>query len=217
MFIKIYDSMLTVDKLIIDFDIALNVIFGTVIANRLNPAQKIVEAQLNTKEKAYSSALMRVNHSGEVCAQALYHAQSRFAHSNHVKKLFSDAMLEEKDHLAWTAERLRELNSRTSFLNPLWYVMAYTLGIIVARMGDEKNLRFIAETERQVGLHLLSHLMRLPYQDLKSQVIIKQMYQDELKHNHQALNLTEAVKTPVLVSGMMSIVSKIMTTLSFYI
>lgn len=204
------------DKLIGDVDKALRVVSGVVVASRPNPAALAGDGVLDEVEKRHSAGLMRINHVGEVCAQALYDAQGRFTQSPSLKQQFTHAGLEEEDHLAWTAERLRELGSRTSLLNPLWYAGSYVLGTIAARVGDARNLGFVAETERQVELHLTSHLEKLPPQDVRSRAIVEQMRVDEAEHGAAARALG-AADMPAPVRGVMQAMSKVMTSVAYYI
>src|ERR1700730_995510 len=164
-----------IDRFITDFDKALRVIGGIGAASRPSPARDVGDATLDSAEQRHSAALMRVNHVGEVCAQALYDAQGRFSQHEAIQAQFALAGREEADHLAWTAQRLQELGSHISLLNPLWYGGAYLFGALAAHMGDARNLGFVAETERQVAAHLASHLEALPAQDAKSRVIVEQM------------------------------------------
>ncbi len=204
------------DQMIIDLDKALRVVGGAVVSSRPNPATVLAETALSNAEKRHSAGLMRINHVGEVCAQALYDAQARFTQSQQLKQQFAHAGIEEEDHLAWTAERLRELGSHTSLLNPLWYVGSYVLGSIAARAGDARNLGFVAETERQVEQHLISHLEKLPAQDAKSREIVDQMRKDEIEHA-EAAEALGAAATPLPVRGLMKIMSKVMTTVAYRI
>ncbi len=159
---------------------------------------------------------MRVNHVGEVCAQALYEAQSRFARSDATKQQFALAGQEEMDHLAWTAERLAELGARPSVLNPLWYAGSYLLGAMAAKLGDATSLGFVVETERQVEAHLDTHLQALPIDDVRSRAIVTQMRDDEVAHGAAARALGAAdVPLPVRVS--MQAMSTVMTTTAYYI
>jgi ubiquinone biosynthesis monooxygenase Coq7 len=206
--------MLFVDKLIHDLDKALRVVSGVVASSRPNPAAQIGDAAMSDAEKRHSAGLMRVNHVGEVCAQALYDAQGRFAQAQALKQQFAHAGIEEEDHLAWTAERLRELGSHTSLLNPLWYIGSYVLGSLAARVGDARNLGFVAETERQVELHLISHLEELPAQDAKSRAIVDQMRKDEVEHGEAAKALG-AAEMPAAIRGAMKMMSKVMTTVAY--
>ena len=206
--------MLFADKLIHDLDKALRVVSGVVASSRPNPAAQIGDAAMSDAEKRHSAGLMRVNHVGEVCAQALYDAQGRFSRTQALKQQFAHAGIEEEDHLAWTAERLRELGSHTSLLNPLWYAGSYVLGSIAARLGDARNLGFVAETERQVELHLISHLEELPVQDAKSRAIVDQMRKDEVEHGEAAKALG-AAEMPAAIRGAMKLMSKVMTTVAY--
>lgn len=205
------------DELIIDLDRALRVINGVTVAIRPNPSEQILEeSMLNNIEKRHSISLMRINHVGEVCAQALYNAQGRFVCAKKIKQQLACARMEEEDHLAWTKERLNELGSHSSILTPFWYIISYIIGTIVAHMGDAKNLGFIAETERQVELHLMHHLTKFPIQDTKSRAIIQQMCYDEIKHCKMAESLG-AADIPLLVRATMKIMLKIMTTVAYFL
>ncbi len=171
---------------------------------------------MDEAERRHSAGLMRVNHVGEVCAQALYDAQGMFAKTEELKRLFREAGREEEDHLAWTAHRLQELGSRISLLNPLWYAGAYTIGAIAARIGDAQSLGFVVETERQVEAHLASHLTRLPPSDEKSRAIVEQMRVDEVDHG-AAAQAMGAAETPAPVQTVMRAMAKVMTTTAYYI
>ena len=159
---------------------------------------------------------MRVNHVGEVCAQALYEAQGRFSQSADIRAQFDNAAREEMDHLAWTAQRLRELNSHTSVLNPLWYAGAFGIGLLAGRLGDRVSLGFVIETERQVESHLQGHLERLPPQDHASRAIVAQMKEDEAAHAASAL-AAGGVELPAPVKALMHAAAKVMTTTAHYI
>lgn len=204
------------DALIVGLDKTLRVISGVAAASRPNPAARVGEGELGLSDRRRSAGLMRVNHVGEVCAQALYDAQSRFAQSDVMKQQFARAGTEEEDHLAWTAERLRELGSRPSLLNPLWYVGAYTLGAVAARLGDARSLGFVVETERQVEAHLASHLESLPPQDAKSLAIVEQMRIDEIAHGAAAKALG-ALDVPVPAQKAMQAMAKVMTATAYYL
>jgi 3-demethoxyubiquinol 3-hydroxylase len=204
------------DGLIVGLDRALRVISGVASASRPSPATRLPDAQLTSAERRKSAGLMRVNHVGEVCAQALYAAQGRFAGSPGTRAQFSVAAREEEDHLAWTAQRLEELNSHTSVLNPLWYAGAYAMGTVAARLGDARSLGFVVETERQVEAHLASHLERLPATDIKSRAVVEQMRQDEVEHGAAAEALGAAAVPPAARTAM-RLVSKVMTGLAYYI
>jgi ubiquinone biosynthesis monooxygenase Coq7 len=204
------------DGLIIGLDRALRVISGVASAARPTPAARLPDTDLSEVERRRSAGLMRVNHVGEVCAQALYAAQGRFSGNAATRAQFSDAAREEEDHLAWTAQRLDELNSHTSLLNPLWYAGAYGMGLVAARLGDARSLGFVVETERQVEAHLASHLDRLPEADLKSRAVVEQMRQDEVAHGAAAQALGAAEMPPVARKAMRAM-SKVMTGLAYYI
>lgn len=206
--------MALIDKFIIDFDHALRVITGVTTENRANPGRQINESSMSPQEIKHSAGLMRINHVGEVCAQALYDSQKRFANSNEVKHQLHHAGIEEGDHLAWTAERVHELGSHLSLMNPFWYAGSYLLGTLAGLAGDKKSLGFVVETERQVEAHLTDHLIRLPVKDNKSRAIVAQMRTDEIGHADAALALGgEAM--PFVVKKLMKAMSKVMTTMAY--
>ena len=209
-------SINPLDQLIVGMDKALRVIGGVASASRPTPAAHADDAQLDAAEQRHSAGLMRVNHVGEVCAQALYNAQARFATSDVMRAQFAQAGREEEDHLAWTAQRLAELGSQPSLLNPLWYAGAYVMGAVAARMGDARSLGFVVETERQVEHHLAGHLDELPAQDAKSRAIVTQMRADEAAHGKAAQELG-ALEAPVPVKAAMSAMAKVMTTTAYYL
>ncbi|KQQ33777.1 2-octaprenyl-3-methyl-6-methoxy-1,4-benzoquinol hydroxylase [Duganella sp. Leaf126] len=204
------------DRLIADADKALRVIAGVASASRPTPGQFAPDADLNEQERRHAAGLMRVNHVGEVCAQALYNAQARFARNDRIRQQFDHSSREEEDHLAWTAQRLGELGSHTSVLNPLFYAGSYALGTVAALLGDPKSLGFVVETERQVEAHLQSHLEKLPPQDVKSRAIVDQMRQDEIEHGAAAQALG-AAEVPAPVKAVMSAMGKVMTSTAYYV
>lgn len=216
------------DRLIGLFDQSLRAISGVAVQSRPNPAQKIIENEsqtggnnenqtlLNDKQRAHSAGLMRVNHVGEVCAQALYQSQSLFSRSPELQEQFRQARREEEDHLAWTKHRINELGSHISLLNPLWYAGAFVVGVIAAKAGDATSLGFVVETERQVEAHLNSHLDSLPVQDARSRAIVEQMRNDEIEHGAAALALG-ATELPAPVKALMTGMAKVMTTVAYYI
>jgi len=206
----------TLDRLIVDADKALRVIAGVAAASRPTPAAQAPDATLSQAEQRHSAGLMRVNHVGEVCAQALYNSQARHAHSPAIRAQFDEAGRDEEDHLAWTAQRVNELGSRLSLLNPLWYAGAFALGTLAARVGDGQSLGFVVETERQVEAHLASHLVDLPPQDAKSRAIVRQMQIDEIEHGAAAQRLG-AITTPAPVRALMGLMGKVMTRTAYYI
>ncbi|HEX4844221.1 MAG TPA: 2-polyprenyl-3-methyl-6-methoxy-1,4-benzoquinone monooxygenase [Limnobacter sp.] len=202
------------DALIGEVDKALKTLAAKPVAQRVNPASRITaQAELNETDKQKVIGLMRVNHVGEVCAQALYQAQALASKDPEKKALFNHAALEEADHLAWTQERLDELGARPSLLNPLWYSGAFALGYVAGQMGDKVSLGFMAETERQVEKHLNDHLSKLPVTDHPSRAILEQMKQDEIEHGQTAVNHGGAA-LPLPVKLAMTAMSKVMTTLA---
>jgi ubiquinone biosynthesis monooxygenase Coq7 len=171
---------------------------------------------LSAPEKALSGALMRVNHVGEICAQALYAAQAISTRDPELRKQFIEASREEHDHLAWTQTRLDELGARPSLLNPLWYAGAFGLGLLAGRLGDKLSLGFVVETERQVEAHLAEHLERLPSGDFESRAIVAQMKADEARHAQEADD-SGAAALPAPVKSLMRASAKVMTTAAHYI
>ena len=204
------------DKLIHSFDQALrSLVPGSTSAHRENPGNQS-EAPLAVSEARHVAGLMRVNHSGEVCAQALYHGQALTAKLPNVRKEMEQAAIEEQDHLAWCEDRLKELESHTSLLNPVWYGLSYGMGALAGIAGDKYSLGFVAETERQVSQHLQQHLQQLPEHDQRSRQILEQMNQDELHHRDTALH-AGGVELPAPVRFTMTAISKIMTKTSYYL
>ncbi|HET9646006.1 MAG TPA: 2-polyprenyl-3-methyl-6-methoxy-1,4-benzoquinone monooxygenase [Burkholderiaceae bacterium] len=180
------------------------------------PAPDAPSGELDDAQRRLVGALMRVNHVGEVCAQALYQAQALTARDPDLREQMASAARDEIDHLAWTEERLGELGERTSWLNPLWYAGAFGIGLAAGRLGDSVSLGFVVETERQVEQHLAGHLERLPKQDLRSRAIVEQMKADEARHAAQA-EACGAVELPAPVKGLMRIAAKVMTTTAHYL
>jgi ubiquinone biosynthesis monooxygenase Coq7 len=204
------------DQLIVGFDKALRVVGGVAKAARPNPGLLASDCELNHQEARHSAGLMRVNHVGEVCAQALYDAQGKHASTPALRAQMAHSGREEEDHLAWTAERLAELGSQPSLLNPLWYAGAYAMGSVAARLGDAVSLGFVVETERQVEAHLNSHLDELPPQDAKSRAIVTRMRDDEIAHGAQAQAMGAAAM-PFPVKMAMRAMAKVMTKTAYYI
>jgi 3-demethoxyubiquinol 3-hydroxylase len=204
------------DKLILQLDKVLRISIGVAFDARPSPGDQVAEHEMSVLERRHSAGLMRVNHVGEVCAQALYEAQGKFARDPAVRAQFAKSASEEQDHLAWTARRLEELDSRTSLLNPLWYAGSFALGAAAAVLGDRKSLGFVAETERQVEAHLAGHLEKLPPQDAKSRAIVTQMQSDEASHGREAQALG-AEELPVLVRRGMAAMAKVMTNTAYYL
>src|SRR5881394_3303502 len=186
------DSRNPFDRLIGEFDRALRAVAGVGTAARPSPGQATPEAELDAAERAHAAALMRVNHVGEVCAQALYQGQALTARDAHARATLEQAAREEQDHLAWSAERIRELGGRPSLLNPLWYAGSLAIGAFAGAMGDRWNLAFLAETERQVEEHLTGHLEKLPAGDERTRAIVEAMRADEAKHRMTAVSLGAA-------------------------
>ena len=197
-------------------DSALRTLFAKPRAARPCPVVPGDETSLDRNEARQAAALMRVNHVGEVCAQALYTAQALVTRDPELRQHFQRAADEETDHLAWTAERLHELGDRPSLLNPLWYSGAFALGLLAGRMGDRLSLGFVVETERQVEAHLQSHLERLPDGDHASRAIVAQMKDDEAAHAALALQ-AGAAELPASAKALMRAAAKVMTTTAHYI
>lgn len=171
---------------------------------------------MDDRQRRHAAGLMRVNHVGEVCAQALYSAQAASTRNEALRASFIDAAREEADHLAWTAERLRELRSRPSLLNPLWYAGSFALGWVAGRSGDANSLGFVVETERQVEEHLAGHLTSLPPEDTRSRAIVEAMKADEREHADRALQ-DGATPLPPLVSRSMRAIAKVMTSTAYWV
>lgn len=192
---------MNLDNLITAFDNSLRTVFAPARAARPNPAADLPEAGLSETEKREAEALMRVNHVGEVCAQALYQGQALTARNPEARAALEEAAREETDHLAWCESRIEELGGRKSLLNPLWYAGSFALGATAGVLGDKWNLGFLAETERQVEAHLDEHLRQLPEQDAKSRGIVEQMKQDEIRHAQTAVHYGAAeLPAPVKVA-----------------
>lgn len=204
------------DKLINAFDKTLRIFSGIGSAHRPYPSASLAVSALSEADRRHSAGLMRINHVGEVCAQALYQAQSRFARNEATRQQFVLAGQEEMDHLGWTAERLKELGARASLLNPIWYAGSYAMGAIAAQMGDAYSLGFVVETERQVEAHLDAHLQALPVGDVRSRAIVTQMRDDEVAHGAAARALG-AADVPLPVRVTMQAMSTVMTTTAYYI
>ena len=204
------------DALLTAADTALRTLFAVPRAAVPTPQAEQPGAALSDEEKRLSAALMRVNHVGEVCAQALYTAQALTTPDPALRAHFTRACAEETDHLAWTQERLHELGSRTSLLNPLWYAGAFGIGLLAGRLGNAVSLGFVVETEHQVEAHLMSHLERLPAGDTASRAIVAQMAADEVKHALDA-EQAGAMELPGTVKELMRAAAKVMTTTAHYI
>jgi ubiquinone biosynthesis monooxygenase Coq7 len=206
------------DNLVNEFDRALRAIVGVTPMRRGVPVPKVEEidqvVELTESEKKHAAGLMRVNHVGEVCAQALYQAQKLTSRSDSVRDKLEHAALEEEDHLAWCAKRLAELDSRPSLLNPIWFAGSFAIGTVAGIAGDRWSLGFVAETERQVEKHLDGHLNELPLKDFKSRAIVEQMRTDEIAHGLMAVEQGGS-ELPDFVKKMMGAVSKVMTKTAY--
>ena len=208
--------MLNFEKFIIGFDSALRTLLAPAQTVRKVPGKNFTETELTQTERNESSALMRINHTGEVCAQALYQGQALTAQDAEVQKSLNQAACEETEHLAWTEQRIKELGGRKSFLNPLWYGGSFFIGAAAGMLGDKWNLGFLAETERQVEAHLAKHLQSLPHQDEKSRAIVAQMQIDEGGHATSAMS-HGGIDLPAPVKLVMKLGSKIMTKTTYWI
>lgn len=206
----------SIDKLIIEFDKALRTLAATPTSARPLPGGTLAEAELTDAEKRHAAALMRVNHCGEVCAQALYQGQALSCDDATVTRALAQAAREETEHLAWTEQRVTELGGRLSLLNPLWYAGSLALGYAAGRFGTRWNLGFLAETERQVEAHLEGHLERLAPQDAKTRAIVEQMKRDEAAHARTAYDLGGA-ELPEPVKRAMRLSARIMTGASYWV
>lgn len=211
-------TITVLDTLVSEFDTALRTINPPKNrgSQRQTPAVLVNEGTLSRQERKHSAGLMRVNHSGEVCAQALYQGQALTAQLTHIKQQMTEAALEETDHLAWCEQRLDELGSKPSLLNTLWYSGSLLLGALAGIAGDKISLGFVAETERQVSAHLQKHLSSLAPQDKKSRAILEQMQHDEEQHAHTAL-AAGGIELPLVLKQLMATVSKLMTKSSYYV
>ena len=206
--------MLRIDDLIIAFDKGLRTVFAPARSVRATPGGELPDADMDAAQRALAAALMRVNHTGEVCAQALYQGQALTARDSAARAALEQAALEETEHLAWTEGRITELGGRKSLLNPLFYAGSFAIGAAAGALGDRWNLGFLAETERQVVRHLEGHLGRLPETDRKSRAIVEQMRDDEARHATSALQHGGA-ELPAPVRAAMQASSKVMTGTAF--
>ncbi|KAB7615092.1 2-polyprenyl-3-methyl-6-methoxy-1,4-benzoquinone monooxygenase [Verminephrobacter sp. Larva24] len=204
------------DSLLAAADNALRTLFAKPGAAEKSPADAVAEAALDPAEKRLAGALMRVNHVGEVCAQALYTAQAALTRDARLRARLQQAAREEIDHLAWTRQRLDALGACTSLLDPLWFAGAFALGLVAAKVGDRVSLGFVAETESQVAAHLQSHLQRLPQQDLASRAVVARMKEDEERHAAQA-RASGALALPAPVRAAMKAAARLMTSTAHYV
>ena len=209
--------MTPIDRFIIEFDTALRSVVGGANAGRPTPGTESgANAALDSDQRKHAAGLMRVNHVGEVCAQALYQSQKLVARDSQIKEMLDHSGQEEMDHLAWCETRLKELGSHTSYLNPLWYAGSFAIGIAAGLAGDKWSLGFVAETEKQVENHLASHLKNLPEEDHRSRAIVDQMRLDEIEHG-QAAVCAGGVILPEPIQKIMQTMSKVMTTTAYKI
>jgi ubiquinone biosynthesis monooxygenase Coq7 len=204
------------DSLIVEFDKALRTVFGNPAGNRPSPGLAVPDAEMSTDEKSGVAALMRVNHCGEICAQALYQGQALVARTQSARKLLLQAAQEERDHLAWCGRRLDDLGGSRSVLNPLWYAGSFGLGVASGMLGDKWSMAFLVETERQVERHLDDHLTRLPESDIKTRKVLEAMRDDEIRHGesgeqHGAAPMPQAMKLA------MRFISRLMTRTAYLV
>ncbi|HEY2970261.1 MAG TPA: 2-polyprenyl-3-methyl-6-methoxy-1,4-benzoquinone monooxygenase [Casimicrobiaceae bacterium] len=203
-----------IDDLILGFDRALRTLSGVAASGRANPAAGMPEPALTPDERHHAAGLMRVNHTGEVCAQALYQAQALTARDGAIRRRLAHAAREEEEHLAWTQQRLAELNDRPSLINPLWYAGSFAIGLAAGMTGDRTNLGFVVETERQVEEHLSGHMDRLPPGDVKSRAIVAAMRDDEMRHGAAARD-AGAIDLPWLARALMRGTARLMTLTAY--
>ena len=209
-----YDVGVTLDRLIIGFDRALRTLTGIVTSTRPNPAAQLADGALTAQERRHAAGLMRVNHTGEVCAQALYEGQALAAREQAVRACLQQAAREEADHLAWTQQRLAELGGRSSIANPLWYAGSFAIGLGAGLAGDGTSLGFVVETERQVEEHLTEHMDRLPPADARSRHIVAALRDDEARHGMSARD-AGARDLPLPVRALMRATAKLMTVTAY--
>ena len=206
-----------VDQLLVNVDQAVRTLFGQPkITERTNPSSGIEEAEMDDKTRDHTARLMRINHTGEVCAQALYQGQALTAKLPDVRKNMERAAAEENDHLDWCESRLKELGSRTSLLNPVWFAGSFAIGAAAGLAGDKWSLGFVGETERQVEGHLDGHLQQVPESDQKTRAILEQMKEDEIHHGETAMEAGGA-ELPKPIKQAMKLTSKIMTGTVYYL
>ena len=209
--------MTPIDRFIIEFDTALRSVVGGANAQRPTPGSDSgANTALDSEQRKHAAGLMRVNHVGEVCAQALYQSQKLVARNSEVQEMLDRSGQEEMDHLAWCETRLKELGSHTSYLNPIWYAGSFAIGLAAGLAGDKWSLGFVSETEKQVENHLASHLKKLPEEDHRSRAIVDQMRIDEIEHGQAAMN-AGGVTLPETIQKMMQAISKVMTTTAYKI
>ena len=205
-----------IDQFIAGFDRALRAVTGVHQERRASPSEGVAEGELSAAEREHAAALMRVNHVGEVCAQALYQGQALTARNAESRSALERAAREEEDHLAWSADRVHELGGRLSLLNPLWYASSLALGVAAGVLGDRWNLAFLAETERQVEEHLSGHLAQLPGADARTRAVVERMRAEEAAHRDTAIALG-AAEIPAPARRAMRAMAKLMTRVAYRI
>ena len=205
-----------IDQFIAGFDRALRAVTGVHQGRRASPSEGVAEGELSAAEREHAAALMRVNHVGEVCAQALYQGQALTARNAENRGALERAAREEEDHLAWSADRVHELGGRLSLLNPLWYAGSLALGVAAGALGDRWNLAFLAETERQVEEHLSGHLAQLPGADARTRAVVERMRAEEAAHRDTAIALG-AAEIPAPARRAMRAMAKLMTRVAYRI
>jgi ubiquinone biosynthesis monooxygenase Coq7 len=209
--------MTPIDRFIVEFDTALRSVVGGANAQRPIPGSESgANTALDSEQRKHAAGLMRINHVGEVCAQALYQSQKLVARNSEIKEMLDHSGQEEMDHLAWCETRLKELGSHTSYLNPFWYAGSFAIGLAAGLAGDKWSLGFVAETEKQVESHLENHLKKLPTEDHRSRAIVDQMRIDEIEHGQAALH-AGGVTLPEPIQKVMQAMSKVMTTTAYKI
>ncbi len=202
------------DRLLVEANHALATVFASAQASRPYPAQDAAEHPLDERERAHAAGLMRINHTGEICAQALYVGQAAVARDDATRVQLLEAAQEETDHLAWCAQRLHELGSRPSLFNALWYAGSYAIGVAAGLRGDGWNLGFVVETERQVEAHLAEHLDTLPADDVRSRAVLRVMKDDEARHADNALAAGARVLPPPIPQAM-AVASRVMKAIAY--
>jgi ubiquinone biosynthesis monooxygenase Coq7 len=207
-------TLTPLDRLLAGIERALETVAGAPEAHRPSPAHHFAQAELDENERRHVAGLIRVNHTGEVCAQALYDGQAALARKEENRAHLQEAAAEETDHLAWCAERLHELESRPSLLNPLWYAGSYAIGALAALAGDKVSLGFVVETEKQVETHLAEHMDKLPAQDERSRAVLKQMQEDEVRHAQRARE-RGGIALPFPIPQLMHATSMVMKTVAY--
>lgn len=204
------------DAWVLAFDRALRTVLLPAPTSRAMPGEELAEPVLDDAERHHAAALMRIDHVGEVCAQGLYQGQAITCRNPATRKALEQAAWEETEHLNWTERRITELGGRKSQLNPLWYLGSLTVGVVAGKLGDDWNLGFLAETERQVEAHLHGHLASLPAADQRSRAVVEAMKSDEIRHADTAVRLgARELPTPARLA--MTAMSKVMTSTAYYI